>query len=531
MITLVRIVHLEDDAADAELAQAALQSAGLDCHIMRVETREDYCQAVAEAEPDVILADYRLPTFDGVSALRLARELCPGVPFIFVSGTMGEDAAIEALTGGATDYVLKGKVARLAPAVKRALSEAENARERKRAEVKLRDREGELAAIYENTPFIIMVVDSQRRVRKVNGAAREFAHATVVDLLGRRGGEALGCLHAQDDPQGCGFGPDCPACTVRRTVLDTFETGQSHFQVEASLPFLHDGAPQELTFLLSTAKLNVRDGPLALVTIQDITERKRAENKLAELQAQLTHASRLATLGELAAGVVHEVNQPLCTIVNFAKACKNMASGDAPDLSSICQWSETIAGAAARSGDIVRRMLTFARAGDARRAMISIEQLVSDAILLVRHEARSRRVELRPETSEQDLAVYADSVRIHQVLVNLLRNAIESFTEASPADRRVVVRARRGDGRVQVSVSDNGPGPPEAESAKIFEPFFTTKPQGLGIGLAISRRIIEDHGGRIWAEAAHSGGLTIHFTLATGKDGPQDVSEPNGVCH
>jgi two-component system sensor kinase FixL len=266
-----------------------------------------------------------------------------------------------------------------------------------------------------------------------------------------------------------------------------------------------------------------------IVFIRDITARKEDENRLAALEQQLTHASRLATLGELAAGIAHEVNQPLCAIVNFAKACKNTASQEWPDLPQIREWSDAIAMAAARSGDIVHRMLDFARSGGGTRETVAIRQLVADAMLLVRHDAQTRKVALRQEMPDQGSAIRVDPVQIHQVLVNLLRNAIEALEDTPPADRRVLVQARRVDGLVQVSVSDNGSGQPEAELSKMFEPFVTTKPQGLGMGLAISKTIIEDHGGRIWAEANQSGGLTIHFTLPAEKDSPQDVPEENSV--
>lgn len=137
----IRILHLEDDATDAELAQAILESAGIVCRITRVQTREEFGEALRQGGYNIILADYRLPAYDGMSALRLAQQLAFDVPFIFVSGAMGEDAAIEGLTEGATDYVLKHKLTRLVPAVMRALRDAENRRERKRAEAELRESE------------------------------------------------------------------------------------------------------------------------------------------------------------------------------------------------------------------------------------------------------------------------------------------------------------------------------------------------------------------------------------------------------
>jgi signal transduction histidine kinase/DNA-binding response OmpR family regulator len=159
--------------------------------------------------------------------------------------------------------------------------------DRKQAEESIKERENQLTTIYENAPLIMMLVDGDRRVCKANRLAEEFAGAGAADLIGRRGGEALRCLNALEDPRGCGFGPHCHHCPVRLTVMETFATGHSHHQVEASLPFSTEGQPQELTFLLSTARLLVQGQPQVLVTIQDITQRKRAERKLRESEENL----------------------------------------------------------------------------------------------------------------------------------------------------------------------------------------------------------------------------------------------------
>ncbi len=148
---------------------------------------------------------------------------------------------------------------------------------RKQAEAAIREKEDQLAAIYENAPLIMVLVDRERRVRKMNKLAEQFTGKEAAELIGRYGGEALGCLNALDDPLGCGFGAHCAQCPVRRTVLDTFETGHSHHQVEACLPFSIDGKTQNVTFLLCTAHLSVKGQPQVLVTIQDISERKRME--------------------------------------------------------------------------------------------------------------------------------------------------------------------------------------------------------------------------------------------------------------
>jgi PAS domain S-box-containing protein len=152
--------------------------------------------------------------------------------------------------------------------------------ERKQAEQAIRDHQEQLATIYDNAPLIMMLVDAERRICKMNKLAEECAGADAADLIGRRGGEALRCLNALDDPKGCGFGPNCQTCLVRHTVVDTLETGLSHHHVEASLPLLIAGEPQNLTFLLSTARLAILGQPHVLITIQDITARKETEEAL-----------------------------------------------------------------------------------------------------------------------------------------------------------------------------------------------------------------------------------------------------------
>jgi PAS domain S-box-containing protein len=382
---------------------------------------------------------------------------------------------------------------------------------RKRAEEALRESREKYRLIVEMANEGIWFVDAEYRTT--------FVNCQVTDMLGYSEQEMLGHPMAEflfendlSDHQ----------ARMQKRALGTGEHYERRFRRK-------DGG--EFWAAVSAKGISDADGRFvgAFGMFFDITSRKQDESRLTALETQLTHKSRLATLGELAAGVAHEVNQPLCAIVNFAKACKNAASQEVPDLPQIRQWSDAIATSAARSGDIIRQMLGFARSQSPVCQTIALAQLVDDAILLVSHEARTRNVTLRVELFDKDLTVSVDPVQIHQVLVNLLRNGIEAVADAGPADRQVAVQARLVDRLLQVSVSDNGSGWPAAELSKIFEPFFTTKPRGLGLGLAISRTIIEDQGGTIRATTNESGGLTVHFTLPAGKDNPQDVREQNGV--
>lgn len=295
----------------------------------------------------------------------------------------------------------------------------------------------------------------------------------------------------------------------------------------------------EVRFLRSDGIFRVDDygKPLRCVGVhQDITEAKRAEaarrqaeERLAEMEVQLRHAARLATLGALTAGIAHEVNQPLCAILNFAQACRNLASQEAPDLSLICQWSEAIAAAASRSGDIVRRMGGFSRRSPAEYREVSVRELVDDATMMVRFEAQRAKVEILQQLQDKELTIAVHPIQIHQVLVNLLRNAIEAFHDEGPSQRQVVVQVEAIAEEVRVRVVDNGPGLGNTDPKDLFAPFFTTKPTGLGMGLSISRTIVEEHRGRIWATRNEQGGLTVTFTLPIQCGGIHGDTDQNGI--
>ena len=264
----------------------------------------------------------------------------------------------------------------------------------------------------------------------------------------------------------------------------------------------------------SEACLGTDDQAIRYVgTVQDITNRRADEIRFDAMQKQLHHTSRLAVMGEMAAGIAHEVNQPLCSIVNFAKACQNVAAQEPVDLDKIRQWTATINTAATRAGEIVHGLLRFARKHGPDWELTAVRELIEEAVLLVRHEAASHSVVLQTELPDEGLTLQVQSGQVQQVLVNLLRNGIEALSSIADRETRITVTATRIPDGVEISVADTGDGLPEKELHRLFETFYTTKPQGLGLGLAISRTIVEDHGGRIEAVINSSGGLTVQFTL------------------
>lgn len=253
--------------------------------------------------------------------------------------------------------------------------------------------------------------------------------------------------------------------------------------------------------------------------LEDITQRRRQEEQLHHMQVQLAHAWRLATLGEMVAGLAHEVSQPLFSILNYATACTHLLSQQRADVELLGQWNREIAGEAARAGEILRRLRTFARRAEPECLVRDLHEVVEESVALVAAEARTRRISIEKRLAGGPLSARFDRVEIQQVLVNLLRNAFEALDAVPVAGRRVVIETAAQGPWARVAVADNGPGVPPSLVSQIFEPFMTTKPDGMGMGLAISRTLIEAHGGTLSYTPAEGGGAKFYFCLplATGK--------------
>lgn len=259
-------------------------------------------------------------------------------------------------------------------------------------------------------------------------------------------------------------------------------------------------------------QMTFRGEPHAFAIVRDITERKQAEEKMRQQHSMLAHVSRLSTMGEMVAGIAHEVNQPLYSILNFAKATRNTLAGeDNPNLDQVRGWIDEIADAATRAGQIVERLRDFARRGEPQRDAANANVIVKDSVDLVLFDARRQNVRVNLDLAPQALPVCVDRVQIQQMLVNLLKNAIDALHETPRDERFIFVSTQLVEGEIEVRIADTGAGlPPEGD---VFEPFVTTKPDGMGLGLAISRTIVEAHEGTIDAENNSHGGATFTLTL------------------
>ena len=239
----------------------------------------------------------------------------------------------------------------------------------------------------------------------------------------------------------------------------------------------------------------------------DIEDRKRAE----QLQADLAHVNRVSTLGELTTSLAHDIKQPIGAAVTNAEACARFLDRDQPDVSEAREAALEMARDARHAGQIIDRVRSLYRKDSPHLDIVDVNEIIEEMVLLLRGESHRYSVSLRTDLVDELPKLTADRVQLQQVFMNLMLNGIESMMQNG--GELIIKSQLREDGKLQISVTDNGVGVPPEKADQIFNAFFTTKPQGTGLGLAITRSIVESHGGRVWAAANSERGTTFHFTL------------------
>jgi two-component system sensor kinase FixL len=249
-------------------------------------------------------------------------------------------------------------------------------------------------------------------------------------------------------------------------------------------------------------------------TLHDITDRRRAQDRMRETQERLTHVARLSTMGEMTNGLAHELNQPLTAIAMYAQAAERLMTQAHPGEEDVISALHQIATQALRAGEIIRRLRAMVKNRETREEVVDLNELLRGLVILAEADARLHSVHLRLDLAATPLRVMADPIQLQQVLLNLVRNAIEAVQDLETPRRTVSLRtAAMPAGDAEVSVSDLGPGVDAGIRDRLFDAFFTTKPEGTGLGLAISRSIIENHGGRLAQRPAEPVGSCFYFTL------------------
>jgi two-component system sensor kinase FixL len=365
--------------------------------------------------------------------------------------------------------------------------------ELKRAEAELRRSQATLTAVIDSALDPIWAVDANIQLLTFNAAAAGF----IQDVIGQAPSRQDRLRHHMP-----------PAILARWFGYLQRALDGERFTVEESIAL--SGVQRRLLVSLTPMLEDDRVTGVAAFT-KDITELMRAEEQARQHQAELAHVLRLHTMGEMAASLAHEVNQPLGAIANFAQGVRRRLDAGGIDPAELYRSVEAIAREALRAGEITRRVRQLLRKEDAPRRPVDLNEVVACALRVTEPTARHRRVALHSRTVKLP-PVLADAIQIEQVLCNLILNGVEAIPRADQT-RSVEIETRVADGGIEVVVTDTGIGIDAQRANDIFEPFLTTKPGGLGMGLAISRSIIEAHGGRLWATNAAGGGAALHFTL------------------
>jgi C4-dicarboxylate-specific signal transduction histidine kinase len=254
---------------------------------------------------------------------------------------------------------------------------------------------------------------------------------------------------------------------------------------------------------------------------REMADRKVAEEKERQHREELAHVARLNTMGEMASSLAHEINQPLTAIVGYTRSCLRRLRSADWSADELVDPLEKAAAEAKRGGEIIRRLRKLVRKRESERLLFDVNEAAREVLAMIEPEARAKGATLQSNLTKDPLLVMADRVQVGQVILNLVRNGLEAMNDQDQHERQLTFETAAGDaGTIEVAVADCGPGGSIRDLDRLFEPFYSTKPEGLGLGLAISRTIIETHGGRLTAQPNSCGGLTFRFTLPAAGDAP-----------
>ncbi len=354
-----------------------------------------------------------------------------------------------------------------------------------------------LEALLEAAVDAIIIIDDDGKIRMFNTAAERMFGYSAPAVVGKNVNILM---------------PEPYSSQHDRYLQNYLETGEAKIigigrEVKAQK---NDGAlfPIEL----SVGEIKGGDRKQFVGIIRDITERVRVETEIRDNQERLAHVTRVSTMGEMASGIAHEINQPLTAIATYAQACRRLLEQKKADPETLDSTLQKIGMQAQRAGEVIRRLRDFIKKRVSHRHVADIEDILQESVKIAQTDTRVLNYGLTLELNNKLPHIVVDSVQIQQVILNLIRNAIDAM-EDNPG-QPIKIYAEQSDNEfIEIIVSDQGQGLDEQTREKLFEPFFTTKSSGMGLGLSISQSIINSHGGRLWHTVNRHGGSDFHFTL------------------
>ncbi len=497
----LRVLIVEDSEDDMFLTLRALRRGGYNPEYVRVDTPLAMQTALAQETWDVVIADYTLPAFSAPEALQVLQNQQQDLPFIIVSGTIGEEVAVAAMKSGAHDYLIKGHLARLVPAVERELREAAERHKQRQTLQALQETEQKIqeqAALINIASDAIFVCDLDNQIIFWNHGAERLYGWTAEEVLGRN---ASSLLYRELLPQVAAIPPAVFATGEWQGELHKINKNDTRVIVTTRLTLVRDAAGQ----------------PHSILSVDtDITEKK-------QLEAQFLRVQRLESLGTLASGIAHDFNNILTPILAIAQMM-SVKSGHSDEQRQ--HLLKVVEDSAKRGAGLVKQILAFAQGVEGERAPLQVRHLLSEMVQVTR-QTFPKTIEIDTNIPTNDLwTVAADATQLHQVLMNLCVNARDAMPEGGTltlaVENKLIdesytclnVEARPG-AHVVITITDTGMGIETELLDRIFDPFFTTKELGKGTGLGLSTvlGIVKTHGGfiKVYSEVGHGTQFKVYL--------------------
>lgn len=499
-----------DQLHESEHVRYAIEAAGIGTWDWDIERNSLTCSEICARFFDVGAgAAMNYQTFDSLIHPDDRQRVGLAIASAMEHGDFDVEFRIVLADGRARWLHTKGRVFRdQGAAPKRMSGVTIDIDERKRMEGELHARKEHLRLLLNTVPDAMIVIGEDSVIQSFNAAAERLFGYSAIEAVGRN---VSYLMPAPDRDRHDSF------------IARYLETGERRIigagRVVTGLR--KDGSTFPMH--LSIGEMRAEGRRHFTGFIRDLTERQETQAQLHELQAKLIHVSRLSALGEMASSLAHELNQPLAAINNYIKGCQRLLQNDGDQHGRVIQDAlAKAADQALRAGEIIRRMRDFVTRKETNKTNQRITRLIEEASALALMGAREQGVMVRLQIDHAIDAVLVDGVQIQQVLVNLFRNALEAM-EGSKRRELVVTAASAQDGMVEIMVSDTGHGILLEVLPRLFEPFVTSKETGMGVGLSISKTIVEAHGGRLWMEANPFGGTVFRFTIPTAKEAKGDA--------
>lgn len=489
---VVRVLFVEDNPRDADLVCREIQRAGLPAECTRVDNEIDYLLAL-EGNVDLVLSDYSLPSFEGPRALELLKARRPEVPFILISGSVGEEAAVQMMKQGAADYLLKDRLGRLGQAMRQALAQSHQRREQLSSHERLREQ----AEMLDRAQDAILVLElASRRIRYWNQGAGRVYGWTDAEAVGRTYREIF---------------PEAAAQESIFTELQQTGQWQGEFRISA-----RNGAKRLISSQASLLPMRAGQPVQALFIDRDVTSQR-------SLEQQFARSQRMQSLGTLAGGVAHDLNNVLAPILMGVQLLRTEQGEQNAALLS------TMEASCLRGASLIKQVLAFARGVEVERRPLNPLETLAEVAKVVR-DTFPKRIDFQYDVDPGAWSVLGDSTQLHQVVMNLCVNA----RDAMPNGGRLLLTASNAKlddifsslnpgaqpgPHLLVQVSDTGTGMTPDVRERIFDPFFTTKEagHGTGLGLSTSLAIVQSHGGflNVYSELGRGTTFKVYLPAIT----------------